>query len=1082
MACNSPNLLPWCLLALFLVVAPTAAAQTITFVEDFTSKQFCDTTLTTAVWDTMAGEVRLPPFVPTSMGHFDTAGLAHSLALAGDHAFIADDANGLVVLDISDPSLPVLDGAYAAPGNVRSVAIAGDHAYLAAGGSGLLVLDIRDATAPSLAGSYDTAGNATDVVVAGDRAYVADGGNGLVVVDISDPTRPVLAGSLDTDGSCRRLDLAGDHLYVADGTSVDIIDVSDPALPSLAGTYAAPGDARDVAVAGDYAYVADLSNHFQVLDVSDKGAPTLVAHIPTPGEQRGLTLAGNRAYLADGSGGLHLIDITDPTSPVILSSWDTSSESFDVVFAGELAFVADDAAGLMVVSVADAYGPFDVSHVSTNGNAVHLAIAGDHAYVANYTSDLCVVDISDPTAPVLAGSYDQGGVVYDVAVAGDRLFTTGAHNLCAFDISDPVSFVPLDSLSVVGSGQGLVLAGDHAYVAAYDGDLQVFDISDPASLALAASLPLPGWALDVFVAGDHAYVGTVADGLQVVDISDPTAPAVVGDYSLVQEVHGVAVAGNHAYLANEEGGFVVLDVKDPTNPTLAGSCATVGWPRDVVIVGDNAFLATAVSSKMEKIDISDPTNPTSVGTLNIGTNTMGIAASGQYVYVGHWYSGLWAVRIAEDIVTADSRFVQSLDRGPLADDVLLTSLTATVNDSAIEIETSHDGGLNWQTATGSETWDLVANPGSGLLWRSNLSFSATINPTISDLEIGLRYEFPVIESVPDVPGDQGGVVRVNFIRSGHDFAKPSDVIASYNVLRRVDTPQLKAELTGIAPGIRDGLSVRELGDRRFVVGAVSPDKAGLSGGTWEIMGSFNALQQDRYIFPTVTLADSGATVPYAVFCITAHTTDPLVWYASQPDSGYSVDNLAPGIPAGITAAYAADAVELDWEDAPEPDFRFFRVYRGTDPGFVPGPVNLVQEIAASAWTDPAITTWGYHYKITAVDHNGNEGEPGAPADVSGTGNGVPPAATALGEAVPNPFNPSTTLSFAMATPGHARLRVYDTAGRLVATLVDGLHPAGNHVVVWDGRDAAGRVVASGVYLYRLEAGAFRSTRKMVLMK
>lgn len=100
--------------------------------------------------------------------------------------------------------------------------------------------------------------------------------------------------------------------------------------------------------------------------------------------------------------------------------------------------------------------------------------------------------------------------------------------------------------------------------------------------------------------------------------------------------------------------------------------------------------------------------------------------------------------------------------------------------------------------------------------------------------------------------------------------------------------------------------------------------------------------------------------------------------------------------------------------------------------------------------------------------------------------GVEPVVRAPGlvvyEAAPNPFNPSTRLSFEFQTRGHVKLSVYDSAGRLVRTLADGVFAAGRHDVTWEGRDDRGRVMASGVYLYRVTSGAFEGTRSVVLLK
>jgi hypothetical protein len=83
---------------------------------------------------------------------------------------------------------------------------------------------------------------------------------------------------------------------------------------------------------------------------------------------------------------------------------------------------------------------------------------------------------------------------------------------------------------------------------------------------------------------------------------------------------------------------------------------------------------------------------------------------------------------------------------------------------------------------------------------------------------------------------------------------------------------------------------------------------------------------------------------------------------------------------------------------------------------------------------------------------------------------------------PNPFNPVTLISFELLQAGTVRLDVFDTAGRLVATLAEGPFSAGPHSVEWDGRDDAGSGIASGIYFYRLEAGGETFTRKMLLLK
>jgi len=93
-----------------------------------------------------------------------------------------------------------------------------------------------------------------------------------------------------------------------------------------------------------------------------------------------------------------------------------------------------------------------------------------------------------------------------------------------------------------------------------------------------------------------------------------------------------------------------------------------------------------------------------------------------------------------------------------------------------------------------------------------------------------------------------------------------------------------------------------------------------------------------------------------------------------------------------------------------------------------------------------------------------------------------PAAFALSQNYPNPFNPITTIRFALPRATAVRLVVYDIQGREVARLVDGDWPAGYHRVVWDGRDATGREMPTGLYIARLLAPGYVKSIKLVLLR
>jgi flagellar hook assembly protein FlgD len=95
---------------------------------------------------------------------------------------------------------------------------------------------------------------------------------------------------------------------------------------------------------------------------------------------------------------------------------------------------------------------------------------------------------------------------------------------------------------------------------------------------------------------------------------------------------------------------------------------------------------------------------------------------------------------------------------------------------------------------------------------------------------------------------------------------------------------------------------------------------------------------------------------------------------------------------------------------------------------------------------------------------------------------IPALVTSLEQNRPNPFNPQTTISFTLAERTQVHLGVYDVDGALVRTLVNEPRAAATYESRWDGRDESGHAAASGVYFYKLTAGSFTQTKKMVLLK
>jgi len=93
-----------------------------------------------------------------------------------------------------------------------------------------------------------------------------------------------------------------------------------------------------------------------------------------------------------------------------------------------------------------------------------------------------------------------------------------------------------------------------------------------------------------------------------------------------------------------------------------------------------------------------------------------------------------------------------------------------------------------------------------------------------------------------------------------------------------------------------------------------------------------------------------------------------------------------------------------------------------------------------------------------------------------------PVSYELSDNYPNPFNPTTTLQFAIPEAGQASIVIYNLLGQKVRTLTNEYRAAGRYQITWDGMDDAGRQAGSGVYLYRLQSNQTSIVKKMVLVK
>ena len=236
------------------------------------------------------------------------------------------------------------------------------------------------------------------------------------------------------------------------------------------------------------------------------------------------------------------------------------------------------------------------------------------------------------------------------------------------------------------------------------------------------------------------------------------------------------------------------------------------------------------------------------------------------------------------------------------------------------------------------------------------------------------------------------------------------------------------------------------------------------------------------IVPTLYDSTIFQGIHFSVFKVIAHTSNPSVYITIGTDSGYSVDNLPPLAPTSGTAIQLSNGnVVIRWHSAENiyGDFKQYVLYRSAQPDFVPSPTTRIAFVQDTVYTDLTVQGNRVYYKTTSMDYSGNESQPLVISTTTSVElvNSQVPQTYSLAQNYPNPFNPSTQIQFSIVQLGYVTLKVFDLSGKEVASLISQEMPPGTYTVPFSAKN-----LSSGMYFYRLEAGIFLSTKKMLIVK
>jgi choice-of-anchor B domain-containing protein len=760
--------------------------------------------------------------------------------------------------------------------------------------------------------------------------------------------------------------------------------------------------------------------------------------------------------------GTAIVNVTDPTQahevafiPGEPSAWREMKQYQTYVY------VSTEAAGggIQVIDMQDPENPVLLGVYTTGFNREHTLevdpvrglLYANGTRLNSIQTGMRVLSLADPVNPVDLGGY-TADYVHDCYPRGDTLFASciQSNTLRVLDVSDPASIHEITSWTYPGAKtHSAETSKDGRYLYVCDetnyGTMKVFDIQDVMIHPEIMEITVNPLAIvhNVHVKEDTAFVAYYTEGIRLFDIADPSCPAEFGWYDTyagysggfhgVWELaprfpSGIFIAsdintGLYVFRADPNYGVLKLKVLNPSLDPVYGADVTVGGEED------------------------------STRTQGYGVARLALAPGGHSIRVSRFgYESAFL-----DVVTtrgAHDSIQVVLQPMPLA---TVTGVVRRESDSA--------------PLLGADL-DLQGTPVSG---ESTAGGAFTLS------------------------GVPGGTYRLSCDRVGYAPVEQSLVVEP-GVSRTVDLT-LRAAAWYDSCDTDRGWSTTAPGDdatagqweRAVPVGSSQPSAspAARFGG---------AAQHD---IPAEGLLASGPVAPGA-----DHT----------PGDGGLCFVTANGVPGKDPSESDVDGGRttlttppLDMRGLRDPYVHFARWYCMNSPG---DPDSFLVDISAdgASWvnvrsiktSDPAwrhetfrvrdYVTPGPSVRVRFVAQDqGPEGIVEAAVDdfelydAEGDTLGIPTPPVSelvmgLSAPRPNPAAHSTVFLLTLPAPAHARVAVYDFAGREVRVLHDGPASAGFTPFAWDGRDSRGRAVGSGVYWIRAVAGARSSERKLVWVR
>jgi hypothetical protein len=672
--------------------------------------------------------------------------------------------------------------------------------------------------------------------------------------------------------------------------------------------------------------------------------------------------------------------------------------------------------------------------------------------------------------------------IFDIKIDGNYAYCAFCNGLKIFNISDPSSPVEISHVLTSGRNFRISFYDNFIYLAQeYDG-LDVVDISDKQNPRIIAHLDDLDWVWDVFAIGEYIYTAEADSGLQIISVSDPSYPVRIGAYHT--NTRDIYIDSNFAYAIDiYRWRMKIIDISNPTGPVLVGIYTDNDSTRmplgsDIAVIDDYAYVVDWMG-RFTIVNVHDKYNPIFASMYAIPSGSSHLSVLDNLVYIPESMYGLQILNIYDP-------------NYPL----LISEYPAVGYNSGIDVAaghaymTDHERGFKVIDVSNpySPTLDADYDPPT-YIKRVTVSGDLAIT---SDTSQYLRLVDITNRSNPAEIG------RFHLNHQIYDLQIDGDMayIITSQGFYVID---ISDPLQPIQVGLYDNLAGWALSiDSGY---AFVLDGAGIH--VINISDPTNPTMQGHCYFPSRGYRDD-IFLDQGYAYIAASESGLYIVSISNPVDPTLVGHIVlPGYACGITKtgnyAFIANETDginvIDVSDPANPqiagqysergalmDVEFFDHFAFVSDNWSglwvldidnPAHPSLVTKFHTNCPAYEMATRGNLIYLANYCSLTILRFDP-----ITGIIENLSPIhSPSLSQNYPNPFNATTTISYDLPKASDVKIEIYVIGGGRVAKLSQGMQQAGQHSIQWNAGEQS-----SGVYFYKIKAGKFTETKKLILMK